>query len=42
MFSERRADERKSEARQLYQQIVDGKWPAGRQGFVEQAKKALK
>jgi tetratricopeptide (TPR) repeat protein len=34
--------DRKAEARQLYQQVVDGKWPPGRQGYVEQAKKALK
>ncbi len=33
--------DRKADARQLYQQVVDGKWPPGRQGYVEQAKKAL-
>jgi hypothetical protein len=32
---------RKAEARQLYRQVLDGKWPPGRQGYVEQAKKAL-
>jgi tetratricopeptide (TPR) repeat protein len=34
--------DRKAEARELYQTIIDGKWPPGRQGYVEQAKKALK
>jgi hypothetical protein len=34
--------DRKGEARELYQQIISGQWPPGRQGYVEQAKKAIK
>ena len=32
---------RKEEARQLYQQIVDGEWANGLQGYVTSAKEAL-
>ena len=34
--------DRHAEARQLFQQIVDGEWANGLQGYVEQAKAALR
>lgn len=33
---------RNTEARKLYQQIIDGRWAPGLQGYVNQAKSALK
>jgi cytochrome c-type biogenesis protein CcmH/NrfG len=33
--------DRNAEARELFQQIVDGKWATGLQGYVDQARNAL-